>query len=401
MDGSFSDRIILFSLLLPGVLLLYMARQGWNILKQTIRGYKAAIRLGKATNETEQRQMEEEEQKVSAQQQEDKSNFQFFKIFEVTGESMSQSILQTSIILKKTIGGLGGLWDFLVTEFNMYPWSSTIVVVLSSLLSLVLTGGSMMTESVFIINGINLTPYHSLAFTMVNTIMMIPVLIPRLFGYSLIMASLNGWNPTIPIIVGGVTYVGLSTLIIRKFKERRKSPKEFENVSKELRIMAITALFMPCMVINPQWSLLNYLSIISGAILCLILIMLILISHQDPSLLSSNMMEDPALFETVCAIVTCMIVFGCIVTAAQVWLARWRHQTFIFQCIFGNKKAVEEMLQSRDTKHNFKEVNYSQRTGLEYAIEMGHCEIVQLIKQHGEFCGIPAPKDDLTFYSTD
>ena len=258
-----------------------------------------------------------------------------------------------------------------------------------------------MTESVFIINGINLTPYHSLAFTMVNTIMMIPVLIPRLFGYSLIMASLNGWNPTIPIIVGGVTYVGLSTLILRKFKERRKSPKEFENVSKELRIMAITALFMPCMVINPQWSLLNYLSIISGAILCLILIMLILISHQDPSLLSSNMMEDPALFETVCAIVTCMIVFGCIVTAAQVWLARWRHQTFIFQCIFGNKKAVEEMLQSRDTKHNFKEVNYSQRTGLEYAIEMGHCEIVQLIKQHGEFCGIPAPKDDLTFYSTD
>ena len=391
--------MIAFGGVLPGVLLIVMAYQGWQILKHTVRGYKVAKRLGQATNETEQRQMEEAEQKVAAQQQEDKSGFQLVKILEVTGESMPQAILQTSIVLKKAIGGLDGLWEFLATEFNSDPLSSTIVVVLSSLLSLVLTGGSMMTESLFTINGLNITTYHSLAFTMVNIIMMIPVILPRLFGYSLIMASMEGWIPTIPIMVGGIIYAAVSTLIIRKFKQQRKNPEEFKDISQELRKMVITAMFMPCLVINPQWDLLNYLSATSGAILCLILSVLILISHKDPSLLSSNMMEDQALFETVCANVICMIVFGCIITAAQVWLVRWRHQTFLFQCIFGNKKAVEKMLLSRDTKHHFTEVNCFQLTSLDLAIAMGHSEVVKLIKKHGQLCRIPAPKCDSDFYS--
>ena len=50
-----------------------MAYQGWNILKQTIDGYKAAKRLGRARNETEERELEEAEQKVGAKQQEEKS----------------------------------------------------------------------------------------------------------------------------------------------------------------------------------------------------------------------------------------------------------------------------------------------------------------------------------------
>ena len=52
------------------------------------------------------------------------------------------------------------------------------------------------------------------------------------------------------------------------------------------------------------------------------------------------------------------------------------------------------MLLSRDTKeHNFTEVNCEQRTGLDFAVEMGHSEIVQLIKQHGEACGIPRQEE--------
>ena len=59
------------------------------------------------------------------------------------------------------------------------------------------------------------------------------------------------------------------------------------------------------------------------------------------------------------------------------------------------------MLLSRDTKeYNFTEVNWGQKTGLDFAIRMGHSEIVQLIKQHGEACGIPPPKDKPNFYST-
>ena len=72
-DESLCDRMLFFGLLLPGVLLLVMIAQGWRILKQTINGYKAAKRLGRARNETEERELEEAEQKVGAKQQEEKS----------------------------------------------------------------------------------------------------------------------------------------------------------------------------------------------------------------------------------------------------------------------------------------------------------------------------------------
>ena len=113
------------------------------------------------------------------------------------------------------------------------------------------------------------------------------------------------------------------------------------------------------------------------------------------------MMEDTALFQTVCAIVIGLIAIGCVITAAQVWLNKWRHQTFLFQCVFGNKEAVKEMLLSRNTnEHNFQEVNYGPNTGLDFAIELKHSEIVQLIHQHGEACGIPPPWNQPDFYST-
>ena len=114
LEPGVERRMIYFGLLLPGVSLLSMAYLGWNTLKETLRGYKAAKSLGKATNETSARELEEAEQKVAAQQQQEKSEFQFYKIFEVTGESMPQSILQTSIVLKNATGGLAGLWTFLV-----------------------------------------------------------------------------------------------------------------------------------------------------------------------------------------------------------------------------------------------------------------------------------------------
>ena len=51
-----------FGLLLPGVLILVMAYFGWLVRKQTIDGYKAAKRLGRARNEAEEIELEEAEQ---------------------------------------------------------------------------------------------------------------------------------------------------------------------------------------------------------------------------------------------------------------------------------------------------------------------------------------------------
>ena len=110
MNGSFIERMGAFVSLLPGVLILLMALQGCLILKQTINEYKAAKRLGRARNETEERELEEAEQKVAAKQQQEKSFLQLCKIFEVTGESMPQAILQTSIVFEKASGGLDDLW---------------------------------------------------------------------------------------------------------------------------------------------------------------------------------------------------------------------------------------------------------------------------------------------------
>ena len=399
IGGSFRYRISVSIVLLPGVLIVVMAKQAWEIAKETIRGYRVAKEIAKATNDSEREELEQNEQKTVAQQQQDKTDSQASKIYEVLGESGPQVILQVAILLKSS-DDLNSLWNNnLMEDYDKNPWTSTLLVILSSLLSLVLTGGSMMTESFFVINGERIIPYHSLGFTFVNTVLMLPIIIPRLFGISLIFASFPSWYAIIPVLTGGFLYTLMSYFVIRMFK-RKQDPKDVADVTNFLKMMVITSVFLPCFITNPNWNLLNHLTILSGSIICLILVILILLSHLDPTLLSPNMMTDPALFQQICAFVIGLIVLGCVITVCQVWLARWRHQSFFFQCVYGNTTEVEAMLKSRDKKqHNYNEVNCLQETGLDKANDIGHTEIVELIRKHGQACGIPPPEWSPNFYS--
>ena len=146
-------------------------------------------------------------------------------------------ILQVAILLKTSVD-LNSLWKEIMDDYNKNPLTSTLLVVLSSLLSLVIAGGSLMTESRFIINGYPITPYHSLGFTFVNTLLMLPVTIPRLLGISLIFASFPSWYATIPILTGGFLYLVLSYFVIRIFKRTNPS-KELDGVKEAIKMIAI------------------------------------------------------------------------------------------------------------------------------------------------------------------
>ena len=300
--------------------------------------------------------------------------------------------------------GLDSLWNELVKEFFDAPWSSTMLVTLTSVLSLLLTGGSLATESYFWINDATVLPYFSFEVTMTNSALMAPVTIPRLFAICLIFASLEQWYPLIPISIGGVLYTILSLLIVKVFKMKRPA-KEFEGrVSENIRMMIISSVFLPCYIVNPNWHLLTYLSILSGTILSLILLALMIISHVNEELLSPNMMTNPSLFQTTCGIVIGLIILGSLITACQVWMTRRRHQSFLYQCVYGNVSEVERMLKSRDKKkYNFTEVNTKVFRNLDhhfnvldYAIVCEHETIEELIAEHGQACGIP-PITFLTF----
>ena len=155
-------------------------------------------------------------------------------------------------------------------------------------------------------------------------------------------------------------------------------------------MMIMSSVFLPCYIVNPNWHLLTYLSILSGTILSLILSALIIISHVDENLLSKNMMTNPSLFQTTCGIVIGLIILGSLITAFQVWMNKRRHQTFLYQCAYGNVSEVERMLKSRDKKkYNFTEVNIKpygppydyQFSAIDYAIVCMHDEIVELISE--------------------
>ena len=400
---SYYEKFKIFGELLPGVFILYAASKAWKMLKLNIQAYKDQRKIAQAKTETEREEMNVEAQKIDANMRDVKSKYQINKLFEVLGESGPQFILQVTIMLKKH--GLDSLWNELMKEFFDAPWSSTILGTLTSVLSLLLAGGSLTTESYFWINGATVLPYFSFGVTMTNSALMAPVTIPRLFAICLIFASLEQWYPLIPISIGGVLYTILSLLIIKKFKMNRP-PKEFEGrVSENIRMMIMSSVFLPCYIVNPNWHLLTYLSILSGTILSLILSALIIISHVDENLLSKNMMTNPSLFQTTCGIVIGLIILGSLITAFQVWMNKRRHQTFLYQCAYGNVSEIERMLKLRDKKkYNFTEVNIKLRppydyqfSAIDYAIVCMHDEIVELITEHGEACGVPPPNPFVEF----
>ena len=85
LDGSFKYRISFSKLLLPGVLIIKLAKQAWEISKDLIRGYRVTKEIAKATDDSKREELEQNEQKVIAQEQEDKTKSQLLKIFEVLG----------------------------------------------------------------------------------------------------------------------------------------------------------------------------------------------------------------------------------------------------------------------------------------------------------------------------
>ena len=104
----------------------------------------------------------------------DKSTLQIFKIFQCIGESGPQSVLLTSIQMKKP-SQLRSAWSYLMKDFNHSPWTSTLITITLSLLSLVFTSGSLMVESGFVIKGIMMTPYHSFSQNLIHTTLMVLV----------------------------------------------------------------------------------------------------------------------------------------------------------------------------------------------------------------------------------
>ena len=90
-------------------------------------------------NRREMKTLDAEAQNIDAKQREEKTRFQMFKIIEVAGESIPQSVLQLSTVMK-VVDNLANTYNILMTEFWISPLTSTFSTILSSVLSLVQTG---------------------------------------------------------------------------------------------------------------------------------------------------------------------------------------------------------------------------------------------------------------------
>ena len=380
-------------MLLPGVLICTSIYEvGWKLLKEYIEGYRQSKEYAKA-NEEERKELQVKMQAKTAEQQDEKSKLQSAKIFEALGEAGPQTILQLSILLKKY--ALVNLWREMTKSLAL---TSIFWTILTSILSLLYTSGNLMVESGFRVNGYRVIPYHSFSLTLLQSALMIPVNLPRSFSISLILASFESWFSLIPILIGLVAYSLLAILVCKIFRKSRNQ-KEFETL--EIRLMIITAIFMPCKLTNPQWLLLPFLSTLSAVILAVTLAILPILSQQANRLLNPFIIEDPDLYLTTCNGLIVFLIIGAGISFLQRWIVMQNHNTFLFKVIFGETEAVEEMLKAQDkTLHNYSEVNYGQRNALDFAIEMKHNEIIELIRQHGQACGIPPPKSDPNFYNS-
>ena len=383
LSGNIFERLYLFAMLLPVLQLALFAKQGWQIFKESITGYEKAKQIASA-DKLERKKLKREEQNARAQREADKSTFQYFKIFECIGEAGPQSILQTSIIMKRC-KTLASIWTYIMKDFHVSPLKSTLFTILSSLLSLVITGGSMIVELEFNINGESVVPYHSILQSLIHAILMIPLVIPRVIAISIIIASFNSWYSTIPILISGAVYIFLSYILYKVFQQTRNSKEFSKGVSELVRMMIITSVIMPCYIINPLWNLLALQSLLSALILSSTLFSLIILSHVESVYLRLSIIEDPFLFRTVIVIVICCLLLGSLATLFQVWLVRKHHQTFLYQCLYGNVKKVEAMLRSGDNmKHDFNEMNGSGRNVKDYVRDMKSEDILKLFDQHAE-----------------
>ena len=121
MEGSLGVRLAMAGGLLPGVLIVLMIFFGWQVPKEMIRSYKSSKCIAKETDVTELKRLEKDEQKAVAQQQQEKSVSQLFKIFEVLGESGPQVILQVAIHLKNA-DTLGDVLSNIMDDYDENPF---------------------------------------------------------------------------------------------------------------------------------------------------------------------------------------------------------------------------------------------------------------------------------------
>lgn len=366
-----------FVAMLPGFHVILMAKQGKDMFKHLQKGYQAAKQMTRVSPSVKV-QMERDAQKNVAKQQEEKSRLQFFKLFEVIGESVPQSILQVFIVMK-TAGSLPNVWNFIAHDI------STLSTILSSVLSMVISAGSMLMETGFIINGEYIIPYHQSGLTAMHTLLMVPVVISRALAISLIFASFEGWYALIPASIGGMLYFILASRIHKRFERSVSSAGKLVFIG-----MASLAIFMPCAIVNPQWNLLIYFSSLSAFVLSLILAVLCLIAYANSDLLTSSIVHDIQFYYWFCGTLIGLMLFSILITTFQVWLVRRNHQTFLFHCAYGNTEVVESMLLANEAETNFNEVNCNQWTGLHLAVmfdDFDHWDIVTLILRHGNSVG--------------
>ena len=274
------------------------------------------------------------------------------KAAETIGESAPQFILQFVILLivaKNPMLTCDYLWsDYKQAAF----WSSMLVVITTSYLSLIICGGSYIVESRIIINGVLFTPYMNLKMTIGNTFAMVFTVTPRLLAFALLISSFNSYYAIIPLGIGLLMYmVGVIT-IYQMFK-KELSPTEVKDPFGHRRFfllfMSITSPVMPCIILNPKWNILTYTSILSASIMIVQLIFLIGIVDWMPDILRSTMIDDTADFRSICLVIILGLILSMSITAIQVALIRRAHlKDFEFQVILGETKAIEERLKSEE-----------------------------------------------------
>ena len=170
-SGTIIVRLIYAVLCLPVVSLFTSGWFGFQVFKQTIDNFKVTKQIANADG-SKKEELEEEQLKTQAKQREGKGTLQVFKLYECCGESGPQAILQTAIVMKKA-ETFRQTFSFLKNDFlKSYMKSTLLFTILSSMLSLVFTGGSLLVESPFCINGSFINPYHSVAQTLAQSSLM-------------------------------------------------------------------------------------------------------------------------------------------------------------------------------------------------------------------------------------
>ena len=272
------------------------------------------------------------------------------KTAETIGESAPQFILQMAILLILSGNPLRA-WDYLLDDHQKAGfWSSMLVVLTTSYLSIIWSGGSYIVESKISVGCIYFTPHMTLPMLLGNAFAMIFVATPRLFSLALISSIFSSYYAAIALGTGLIVYVlGLIVLIYMFKKELPELDIRDEYGSRKLGLfmMGLSSIFMPCIIINPTWNILSFTSILSASILIVELLVLIGIIDLWPHLLRPSMIEDPTVFRLICIAAILGLILSMSITALQVALIRRAHlQNIRFQVLFGDIKAVEERLKS-------------------------------------------------------